>query len=187
MALEPTVVWLFAALGSLAAYLIWLFNRLIRDRNQVRAAWSDVDVQLQRRHDLVPSLVESVRAYAKHESSLLERLVDERNRARSATTVKDKSTVEQQLDKDLDHLIAIAESYPDLKASANFAQLAQELVNVEDHLQYARRFYNGSVRQFNTRIQQLPDVLVARTMGFQEADFFAAQSDARRPIEVELT
>ena len=175
------------ALGAVLVWGVWLFNRLIRDRNQVRAAWSDVDVQLQRRHDLVPSLVESVKGYASHESELLERVVAERNLARRTQGVAATGEVEQRLDQALPKLLALAEAYPDLKASANFAQLSRELVEVEDHLQFARRFYNGSVRQYNTRIQQVPDVLVARLLGFAEAEFFAAEDAARRNVEVKLS
>lgn len=171
--------WLLAvALVALAALAIWIFNRLISDRNQVTAAWSDVDVQLQRRHDLIPNLVEAVKAYAGHERTVLERVVSERSASQRASGVTEKGQREVALQKNLFSLIAIAEAYPDLKANRNFSQLSQQLAEVENHIQFARRFYNGSVRQFNTRIEQFPHLLVARSFGFRQAEFFAAEADA---------
>lgn len=171
---------------ALAGYGIWVFNRLVRARNQVHVAWSDVDVQLQRRHDLVPMLVETVRGYAGHESGLLERVTTERSRARQANGVAARSESETALASDLGRLIALREAYPDLKASDNFRQLSAQLVEVEDALQHARRFYNGSVRHYNTDIQRFPDFLIARVTGFRDADFFAAESDARAVVNVNL-
>ncbi len=171
---------------ALASYTIWVFNRLVRARNQVHVAWSDVDVQLQRRHDLVPVLVETVRGYAHHESDLLERVTVERSHARTAQGVAERSDKETTLALDLGRLIALREAYPDLKASDNFRQLSSQLVKVEDALQNARRFYNGSVRQFNTDIQRFPDSLIARVTGFHDADFFAAETDARAAVEVKI-
>lgn len=170
----------------LAGYVIWVFNRLVRARNQVHVAWSDVDVQLQRRHDLVPLLVEAVRGYMQHEAGLLERVALERSRARDAQSIADRGDKETALSTDLGHLIALAEAYPELKASANFRQLSSQLVEVEDALAHARRFYNGSVREYNTDIQRFPDLLVACTTGFRDADFFAAEDDARAAVQVQL-
>jgi len=166
--------------------VVWLYNRLVADRNQVAAAWSDVDVQLQRRHDLVPQLVESVRGYAGHESEVLRRVVQERDASRGASGVAAKGAAEAALDADLQRLVALAEDYPDLKASGNFAQLSAQLVEVEDHLQFARRFYNGSVRQYNDRQQQFPHLLVAGTLGFRPAEFFLAADEARATPAVRL-
>lgn len=176
-------VWVLLALTG---YAIWVFNRLVRARNQVHVAWSDVDVQLQRRHDLVPLLVETVRGYAHHESDLLERVTAERSQARHAQRIADRGDKETALSADLGRLIALREAYPELKASGNFRQLSAQLVTVEDALQHARRFYNGSVRQYNTDIQRFPDMLIARVTGFHDADFFAAEGDARTPVDVKL-
>lgn len=177
-----------ALLGlALLVYAVWMFNRLVRDRNQVRAAWSDVDVQLQRRHDLVPALVESVRGYAAHEGGLLERITEERSAAQSAPGIAARGPIETALGFDLSRLLLLAEAYPDLKASANFAQLSSELVEVEDAIQHARRFYNGSVRDFNTHIERFPDLIVARAFGFEPAEFFAAEADAGATPQVSLT
>jgi len=170
----------------LAAYVAWVFNRLVRARNQVHVAWSDVDVQLQRRHDLVPPLVESVRGYLQHEAGLLERVALERSRARDTQSIADRGDKETALSTDLGRLVALAEAYPELKASANFRQLSSQLVEVEDALAHARRFYNGSVREYNTDIQRFPEMLVARTTGFRDADFFAAEDDARATVQVQL-
>lgn len=178
------VIWLLV--GALAVGAIWIFNRLVRDRNQVAAAWSDIDVQLQKRHDLIPPLVEIVRGYVKHERELLERVTEERAQSRNTHGVESKGEIERALGQDVSRLIALAEAYPDLKASQNFAQLSTELVKVEDHLQYARRFYNGSVRQFNDRIQVFPHVLVARSFGFREAEFFDAPDAAASVPQVKL-
>jgi LemA protein len=174
---------LLALLGA----TVWLFNRLVADRNQVAAAWSDIDVQLQRRHDLVPRLVEIVKGYAAHESGLFERVAAERSRSRASTGIAEKGQAETALGQDLDRLLAVAEAYPELKASANFAQLSTELVDVEEHLQHARRFYNGSVRQYNDRCQQFPHLLVARAFGFRSAEFFAAEDQAAAAPVVSLS
>jgi len=168
------------------AYAIWVFNRLVRDRNQVHVAWSDIDVQLQRRHDLVPRLVEAVRGYARHENQLLERVTRERSHARAARDPSERATSEDALGSDLDRLVLLAEAYPDLKASANFSQLASELVEVEDAIAHARRFYNGSVRQYNTDLERFPERLVARATGFAPAAFFASDSDARANVPVNM-
>ena len=170
------LAWLVLIVGTGA--MVWLFNRLVMDRNQVAAAWSDIDVQLQRRHDLVPRLVDVVKSYAAHESGLFERVAAERSQSRATSGPAAKGAVETALGQDLGRLLAVAEAYPDLKASTNFAQLSSELVDVEEHLQHARRFYNGSVRQYNDRCQQFPHLLVARGFGFRAAEFFAADDGA---------
>jgi LemA protein len=172
------------ALLVLVAYVIWVFNRLVRDRNQVHVAWSDIDVQLQRRHDLVPRLVEAVRGYARHEKQLLERVTRERSSARAAQDTRERASTEHALGNDLGRLVLLAEAYPDLKASANFSQLASELVEVEDAIAHARRFYNGSVRQYNTDLERFPQRLVARATGFTPATFFASDNDARANVAV---
>lgn len=167
-------------------YAIWVFNRLVRDRNQVHVAWSDVDVQLQRRHDLVPRLVETVRGYARHERQLLERVTSERSHAREARGTLERATAETALGHDLGRLVMLSEAYPDLKASTNFSQLSGELVEVEDAIAHARRFYNGSVRQYNTDLERFPERLVARATGFVPAPFFSAEDDARAHVAVNM-
>lgn len=171
---------------ALAVGMAWVFNRLVRDRNQVQTAWSDVDVQLQRRHDLVPVLAETVRGYTSHESELLIRITTERTLAQTRSGPAARGEAEATLGRDLGRLIALGEDYPDLKASANFLQLSHDLVEIENAIQHARRFYNGSVRQYNTHLQRFPDLLVARALRFETAQFFAAEDDARTVVAVNL-
>ena len=158
---------------------IVIFNRLIADRNQMRAAWSDIDVQLLRRHDLTPQLVTAVQAYADFERSTLATIAELRTRARDAAQLADRARLEDELGSQIGRLLALQESYPDLKASANFLQLQRDLVAIEDHLQYARRYYNGAVRQLNTRIEHFPELIVARLAGFRRGEFFEASTQQR--------
>ena len=174
------------ALLALVAWAVVAFNRLVRLRNQVRAGWSDIDVQLLRRHDLVPRLVETVRAYAGHEAAVLERVTSLRAEAMSTSSRTRLADVEARLEYEVGRLLVLEEAYPELKASQNFLQLQRDLVDVEDHLQYARRFYNGAVRALNDGVQRFPDLLVARTFGFREAEFFEAGDEARVTPALEL-
>lgn len=163
-----------------------LFNRLVRLRNRVEAAWADIDVQLSRRHDLVPQLVNAVRGYADHERATLEAVTDLRAQAVATDGPRKLGELESALEKAVARLFALREAHPDLKADENFAQLQRDLVEVEDHLQFARRFYNGSVRDLNTAVQRVPDVLIAQAFGFREAEFFQAEAEARAPVRAEL-
>ncbi|MFZ2236633.1 MAG: LemA family protein [Dokdonella sp.] len=182
------MIYLVAAIT--AAILLWAmftFNRLVRFRNQVRAGWADIDVQLTRRHDLIPQLVESVRGYALHEASTLEEVTALRTKAMALSRPGQLAEVEQALEQQLGRLIALRESYPELKASELFLQLQRDLVDVEEHLQYARRFYNGAARQLNDGIQRFPDVLMARATGFAEAEFYAADANDRAAPRLDLS
>ncbi len=171
---------------ALAAWAVLAFNRLVRLRNQVRTAWSDVDVQLLRRHDLVPQLVNAVRGYANHESAVLEAVTQLRSRAMATQKPGLLGEVESALEQAMGRLIALQEAYPDLKASENFLQLQEQIIEVEEQLQYARRFYNGAVRDYNDGVQRVPDLVVARTFGFDVAEFFQAGDDSRLATQVEL-
>lgn len=166
---------------ALALGAIVIFNRLVAERNQMRAAWSDIDVQLMRRHDLTPQLVTAVKAYADHERATLTTVSELRTRAEAAAGLADRARLEDELGRQIERLLALQESYPDLKASDNFLQLQRDLVAIEDHLQYARRYYNGAVRQLNTRIEHFPDLIVARMAGFQRGEFFEANAQTRSP------
>jgi LemA protein len=178
-------VLLLLLLGLLVlAWAAFAFNRLVRLRNQVRTAWADIDVQLMRRHDLVPQLVSTVTGYAGHERAVLESVTELRAQAVALSSPARLGDVETALEKSLSRLLALQEAYPDLKASQNFAQLQRELIEVEEHLQYARRFYNGAVRDFNTTVQRIPDALVARSFGFSEAEFFQAAGAERSAVQV---
>jgi LemA protein len=169
---------------ALAAWAIFAFNRLVRLRNQVRTAWADIDVQLQRRHDLVPSLVAAVQAYAGHESATLQAVSELRTQALAQAGPARLGEVETSLERELGRLVALRESYPELKADRNFAQLQQELVETEEQLQYARRFYNGAVRDYNDGTQRVPDAFLARAFGFDGAEFFQAEAGSRDAVEV---
>jgi LemA protein len=172
--------------AALLGWTAFVFNRLVRLRNQVRTAWADIDVQLQRRHDLVPQLVAAVRGYAGHEQATLQAVTELRTRALAARGPSELGEVESALEQAVSRVIALVEAYPDLKASTNFLQLQSGLVEVEEHLQYARRFYNGAVRDMNNAIQRVPDVAVARGLGFREAEFFQTGEREREAVRVDL-
>jgi LemA protein len=173
--------------AALVAWAVFAFNRLVRLRNQVKTAWADIDVQLQRRHDLVPQLVAAVRGYAGHESALLEAVTALRAQAMAASSPAKLGELEQALEQAVGRLLLLREAYPDLKANQNFAQLQRELVEVEEQLQYARRFYNGAVRDLNDGVQRVPDLVVARAFGFGDAEFFQASEGGRAAPVVELS
>lgn len=154
-----------------------LYNRLIRSRNRVDTAWSDIDVQLQRRHDLIPRLVTAVDQYAKYERATLEAVTELRAEAMHVADVDARGEVEEKLTKGVGRLIALAENYPDLKANENFLQLQAELVETEDYLQFARRYYNGSVRDYNTTTATVPSNIIANMFDFTERAFFQKASD----------
>jgi LemA protein len=163
--------------AALALAVALIYNRLVRDRNRVDAAWSDIDVQLQRRHDLIPQLVEAVDQYARYERATIEAITALRAEAMETTDVALLGEKEEQLSHGVQRLLALAERYPDLKASNNFLELQKQLVETENYLQFARRYYNGAVRAFNTRIQSVPGNLVAGWFGFAARMFFQKSSD----------
>ncbi len=174
---------------GVAVVLLWAvasYNRFVSNKNQVEAAWSDIDVQLKRRSSLVPNLVTTVSAYAQHETSTLEAVTHARNHLRT-DSVSERDTSELVLQRSLRSLFVSIEDYPELKADENFRQLQSELVAVEDVIQRARRYYNGCVRQFNTAIQQFPANLLAKWLGFVEAAFFQLDNESERSVpEVRL-
>jgi LemA protein len=179
--------WLLAALVvALPLWAVVVYNRLVRLRNQVRTAWADIDVQLARRHDLVPQLVAAVKGYAAHEKALLETVTELRSRALAETSPARLGEVEAALEQATGRLLALQEAYPDLKASANFLALQRDLVEVEDHLQYARRFYNGAVRDYNDAVQRVPDLAVARAFAFVTGEFYQAETGQRARVVVEM-
>jgi LemA protein len=163
---------------------IFLYNRLIADRNLARQGYADIDVQLKRRADLVPQLVEAVKGYAGYERALLTTVTELRGNALAAQGGAARFALEKQLGERLGQLLLLQESYPQLKADANFLDLQAKLVEVEDHLQFARRFYNGAVKQYVTRLETFPDTLVARLFDFQPLPFF--ETDDRAPVKVQL-
>jgi len=162
----------------------WLYNRLVSDRNQARQGYADIDVQLKRRADLVPQLVEAVKGYAGYEKALLTTVTELRGNALAAQGGAPRFALEQQLGERLQQLVLLQEAYPQLKADANFRDLSAKLVEVEDHLQYARRFYNGAVKQYVTRLESFPDLVVARLFRFQPMPFF--ETGDRAAVKVAL-
>src|SRR5438046_563027 len=176
-----------AVIATLALFLVaaaWIYNRLVADRNQARQGFADIDVQLKRRADLVPQLVEAVRGYAAYEKALLTSVTELRASAAGAGALAERFGHERALGESLKKLLLLQESYPQLKADANFRKLSDELVEVEDHLQYARRFYNGAVQQYATRIETFPDLVVAKLFRFQPMPFF--HTDEREAVRVSL-
>lgn len=177
--------WLALVLiGALLVAAIVLYNRLVADRNQLRQGFADIDVQLKRRADLVPRLVDAVRAYADYEKALLTSVTELRASALAARRTEERFGIERSLGAQLQRLVLLREAYPQLKADANFRQLSESLVEVEDHLQYARRFYNGAVKQYRTRIESFPDLILARLLGFRPEPFF--ETDDRAAVRVTL-
>lgn len=158
--------------AAIAAWFIGVYNSLIKLKNRVQEAWSDIDVQLKRRYDLIPNLMETVKGYMKHEEGVLTKVTEARSQAMQAQGPEEKAKAENALSGTLKSLFAVAESYPDLKASTNFAKLQDEIADTENKIQAARRFYNGQVRDFNTKIQIFPNNIIAGMLGFKAWEFF---------------
>ncbi|PWB38528.1 MAG: hypothetical protein C3F02_03320 [Parcubacteria group bacterium] len=168
-----TITWIIVIVVVLiVGWLIGVYNSLIRLRNRVDEAWSDIDVQLKRRYDLIPNLVESVKGYLKHEAGVLTKVTEARNMAMNAQGPAAKSKAEDALSSTLKSLFAVSENYPDLKASQNFLQLQDEISDTENKIQASRRFYNGQVRDFNTKLEVFPNNMLAGAMNFKSREFF---------------
>ncbi|MFI5240741.1 MAG: LemA family protein [Candidatus Saccharimonadia bacterium] len=181
----------FIVLGIIVIILLFVwsaYNGLVRSSARTDEALSDINVQLKRRYDLIPNLVNTVKGYAAHESGVFEKVTQARTAAMGATTVADKAQAENQLAGALKSLFAVAEAYPDLKASENFSQLQGELVDTEDKIQAARRFYNSNVRDYNIKLQVFPTNLFAQMLGFAKKDFFGTDDQAQieQPVEVKF-
>ena len=173
----------------LAVIILWIiavFNGLIRLKNRTDEAWSDIDVQLKRRHDLIPNLIEAVKGYAAHEKQLFERVTEARTRAISAQGAEEKGKAENMLSGTLKSLFAVAENYPDLKANQNFLQLQNELSDTENKIQASRRFYNGNVRDINIKIETFPSRIIANMLGFKKREFFAIDESEKAVPEVKF-
>ena len=170
-------------------FIVWIiavYNSLIKIKNRVDEAWSDIDVQLKRRYDLIPNLVNTVKGYAAHEKELFEKVTEARTAAMKAGTPVEKEKAENILSGTLKSLFAVAENYPDLKANQNFLELQRELTDTENKIQAARRFYNGNVRDFNTKIQTFPNNLIAGMLKFNEKEFFEAEESKKEVVEVKF-
>lgn len=173
------MIWTISLIiAGLLLFGIFLYNRFVTLRNQTLAAWSDIDVQLKRRHDLIPKLIDAVKQYAAYEQSTLEAVTELRSQSERLNDPEDKGRLESLLGLQVHKLIALAEDYPELKANRSFLALQQDISLVEHDLQHARRYYNGSVRMLNTRVDSFPDLLIARFFGFKHAAYFQLDEDS---------
>ena len=176
---------IFGIIGFIIIAFIAIYNALIRRRNRAEEAWSDIEVQMKRRYDLIPNVVETVKGYAAHEKNVLESVTSARTQAMGAKNPQEQLQAENALSSTLKTLFAVAENYPDLKANANFLDLQRELADTENKIQSARRFYNTVVRDLNTMIQSFPSNVIAGMFGFTEKEFFGLDEDAaRQPVKV---
>lgn len=179
-----TTLWIFLGiLVVLALVLVSMYNGLIRLKNRVDEAWSDIDVQLKRRYDLIPNLIETVKGYAAHEKETFEKVVQARFSAMSlqnSDNIEEKLKAENALSSTLKSIFALSENYPDLKANQNFLELQRELADTENKIQASRRFYNGNVRDFNTKLQVFPTNIIAKQLGFSDRKFFEIEEAAQR-------
>lgn len=182
-----SIIW-WVVIGVAALVVLWLiftYNRLIKFKNRTQEAWSDIDVQLKRRHDLIPNLVNTVKGYAQHEREVFEKVTQARTQAMNAEGAKGKAQAENMLSETLKSLFAVAENYPNLKASNNFLELQRELSDTENKVQAARRFYNGNVRDYNTKLQTFPTNIIANMLGFKEWDYFEIENESEKePVSV---
>ena len=180
-------VWILVAIVVLVAlFVVVAYNGLVRRRNRIDEAWAQIDVQLRRRHDLIPNLVETVKGYAAHERGTFEAVTQARANAIGAQGVAQQAQAETQITGALKSLFAVSERYPDLKANQNFLALQEELTSTEGRIAYARQFYNETVRSYNTRIQSFPTNLLAGGFGFGARDYFEADDTSRGPVAVQL-
>ncbi|HSL57840.1 MAG TPA: LemA family protein [Acidimicrobiales bacterium] len=175
---------ILAIVVVLVIFVIMTYNKLVSLRNRIENAWAQIDVQLKRRYDLIPNLVETVKGYASHESETLEKVIQARNMAVSAEGVHDQAQAENMLTGALKSLFAVSEAYPDLKANQSFLQLQEELTGTEGRIAYARQFYNDTVYKYNTQIQSFPAVILANMFRFTEREYFEADDESRGPVNV---
>jgi LemA protein len=184
------VLWLWITAGVLAVLVLIVvvgYNRLVRLRNEVDTGWSNIDVQLERRADLIPNLVETVKAYAAHEREVFQNVTEARAALQRAGSPRAAAEADDLLGLALGRLFAVAEAYPELKASENFLRLQEDLTDTEDKISAARRYYNATVMRFNTAIQSIPGILYARPLGFAAREFFSAGDDAQAVPQVQLS
>jgi LemA protein len=186
LTINTLMMWIWIVPAVVVLWLVFAYNSLVTLRNRAKEAWSDIEVQLKRRYDLIPNLIETVKGYAAHEKTVFENVTKARTQAMGATGSA-KAGAENMLSGALKSLFAVAENYPQLKANENFSKLQDELTDTEDKIQAARRFYNGMVRDLNTRIQTFPSNLIANSFGFAPMEFFGDLTDAeKQPVQVKF-
>ncbi len=179
------MIFLLALLALAVVYAVFVYNNLVTLRTKTKEAWSDIDVQLKRRYNLIPNIVETVKGYAAHEDSVFTKVTEARSKAINASSMQDHEAAENMLSGALKSLFAVAENYPQLKANENFMQLQNELVDTEDKIQAARRFYNGNVRDLNIKIEQFPSSIVANLFKFMKEEFFELENEEeKKNVEV---
>lgn len=184
--MSMTTIIILIVLAVVLIYLWSQYNGLVTARVRIKEALSGIDVQLKRRTDLIPNLLETVKGYAKHEKGVFEEVTKARSALMKAESPHDKAVANNMLEGALKSLFAVAEAYPDLKASENFKELQRELTDTEDKIAYSRQFYNSNVRDYNTMIVTFPNVIVANMLGFKEEEFFEAQEEERKKVEVKF-
>ncbi|MFA7685685.1 MAG: LemA family protein [Candidatus Gracilibacteria bacterium] len=178
------LIYALLAVAIIAAFAVGLYNSIITLKNKCEEGWADIDTQLKRRYDLIPNLVETVKGYAKHESGTLEKVIEARNIAMKAETPQEKEKAESAITGALKTIFALSESYPDLKANQNFLDLQKTLKEVEEHLQLSRRYYNATVRDFNTKLEVFPNNVLAGMFKFTKRDFFQANEGEKENVKV---
>ena len=180
------IVIIVGVLLLLVFYAIGIYNKLVNARNKVDNQFSQIDIQLKRRADLIPNIVETVKGYAKHEKDTFKEVIDARNKAVSANSVNDKIVAENELSGALNKLFALTEAYPELKANENFLSLQAELSGIEDEIAQSRKYYNAVVREFNDKVEMIPSNIVAKTAGYKSKEMFIAEENEKKSVKVKL-
>lgn len=181
------VIVIIVVVAVVCTWFLITYNLFVRDRNLIKEAWSGIDVQLKRRYDLIPNLVGTVKSYSTHERNLFNQIAETRNKSINIKNIKDKSIVETDLSGMLNNLFAVVENYPDLKANINYLDLQKQLIEIEDQLQYARRYYNGTVRNYNIKVESFPGNIIAAIFKFKQKDYFEITSSIERnALEIKL-
>lgn len=175
-------MYVIIAVALVLIIAVFMYNRFVRQRNILNEAWSGIDVQLKRRHDLIPNIVETVKGYAQHEKKVLEEITNLRSRLTEQATVKEKGQIENSFSHALKNIFALAEAYPDLKANQNFIELQRVLADTEEQIQLARRYYNGAARDYNTMVQSFPNNILAKMFNFTKAEFFEIELATEREV-----
>jgi LemA protein len=185
--MDILLIVILAVAALIAVWVVFIYNRLVKMVNRAKEAWSDIDVQLKRRYNLIPNLVETIKGYASHEKEVFEKVTNARAKALSAHTVKEKAEAENALSSTLKTLFAVSENYPQLQAAQNFLELQRELRDTEDKIQAARRFYNGNVRDLNIQIESFPANIVAGIFGYKKMDLFELKNaEEKEPVKVKF-
>lgn len=179
-------MYLLLILAVVAALIVVLYNSLVKLRNKAKEAWADIDTQLKRRYDLIPNIVETVKGYASHEANTLQSVTEARTKAMGAQNLQEKEQAENMLTGALKSIFALAENYPDLKANQNFLQLQTTLKDIEEHVQMSRRYYNGTVRDLNNKLETFPNNLFGGMLGFKKMDFFQATDEEKKNVKVDF-